>query len=80
MHAIVIVAKKNCLTHWLVVICRVNVDGVRGYLAKSTAVIKRVKERLEVKSEGGDSAAQSQVWLPQQDRQSQFYPRHELSR
>ena len=53
MHAIVIVAKKNCLTHWQVVICRVTVDGVRGYLAKSLAVFQSVKERLEVKSEGG---------------------------
>ena len=34
------------------VICRVNVDGVRGYLAKSQAVIRRAKERFEEKSEG----------------------------
>ena len=60
MHTIVIAAKKNCLTHWQVVICRVNVDGVKGYLAKSSAVFRVVKERFEEKSEGGDSASQGQ--------------------
>ena len=52
MHTIVIAAKKNCLTQWQVVICRVNVDGVKGNLAKSQAVIRRAKVRFAEKSEG----------------------------
>ena len=62
-----IAAKKNCLTQWQVVICRVNVDGVKGNLAKSQAVLKRAKVRFEEKSEWGDYIAQGPNWLPQQD-------------
>ena len=32
--------------------CRVNVDGVRGNLAKSQALTKRAKVRFDEKSEG----------------------------
>ena len=52
MHTIVIAAKKNYSTQWQVVNCRVNVDGVRGILAKSQALTKRAKVRFEEKSEG----------------------------
>ena len=47
-----IAAKKSCLTQWQVVICRDNVDGVRGNLAKSQAVIRRAKLGFKEKSEG----------------------------
>ena len=42
-----IATKKNYLTEWLVVNCRVNVEGVRGNLAKSQTLTKRVKVRFE---------------------------------
>ena len=42
-----IATKKNSLTYWKVVICRVNVGGVRGYLAKSRAVLGRAKSDLK---------------------------------
>ena len=47
-----IAAKKNCLTQWQVFICRVNVDGVKGKLAMSQAVIRRAKVGFEEKSKG----------------------------
>ena len=47
-----IAAKKNYSTQWQVVNCRVNVDGVRGILAKSQALTKRAKVRFEEKSKG----------------------------
>ena len=60
MHTIVISAKKNCWTQWQVVICGVNVYGVRSYLAKTQGGIRRDKERFEEKSEGGNCTVQSQ--------------------
>ena len=66
MHIIVIAAKKNYSTQWQVVNCRVNVDGVRGILAKSQALTKRAKVRFEEKSEGGNCATHSPSGLPQQ--------------
>jgi hypothetical protein len=63
----VIAAKKNFLTQWQVVSCRVNVDGVTRNLAKSQAAIREASERFEEKSEGGNCATQSPGGLPQQD-------------
>lgn len=59
MHTIVIATKKNSLTHWKVVICRVNVDCVNGYLAKAQAIKKRAKMRLDKKSDVGDCTSRS---------------------
>ena len=67
VHTIVTAAKKFCLTQWQVVSYRVNVEGEKGNLAKSQAVLKRAKVRFEEKSEWGDYIAQGPNWLPQQD-------------
>ena len=54
-----ITAKKKYLTQWGVVICRVYVEGVTGYLAKSLAHATRAKVWFEEKSEGGGNITHS---------------------
>ena len=56
MYTIVIAAKKNFLTQWQVVSCRVNVDEGTGNLVKSQVATREGSERLVEKSDGGNCA------------------------
>ena len=47
-----IASKTNYLTQGQVVFCRVNVDGVKGNLAKSQALTEKAKGSFSEKSEG----------------------------
>ena len=53
MHAAVITARKNNLSQWEGINCRVIGGDVIGDLAKSQAVSWKARERFEEKSEGG---------------------------
>ena len=62
VHIIVIAAKENFLTQEQVVICRVNVDSVRGYLAQiSSCQVWRSKNEVWWEVWGGNCTTQVRI-------------------